>query len=119
MDRRTEYIEALISSLEHVLSTLDGDSSELGGADDPILQECEKAFELYREEAERFGPESRSAELKERIVHAVKLHALVIASAKREKESIGENLEGSSHRRQRREAFKTPPRIGGSCDMAG
>ena len=83
------------------------------------MQACEEAFEAYRSEAERFATEENTPELKARIQHAVKLHALLVSGASREQEKIGESLEGSATRAQFRKAYKKPDHIGGSCDMAG
>jgi len=119
VDQREELIEALIESLERVLDALDADLNELGGSSDPIMQNCEAAFARYRDEAERLKGTQRSDALKTRIQHAVKLQALVCSSASQAKLKIGDNLQSKGTRRQFREAYKLPPELGTSCDMAG
>jgi hypothetical protein len=119
VDRRLEFIEELVRSLESLMDAIERDSIELGSAEDPIMGACTAAFERYTTESERFAPESRSDELKQRIRHAVKLHAMVASSASREQESIGDDLAGSAGRRERRQAFKSLPEVGLSCDLSG
>ncbi len=119
MDRRFEYLELLIESLGALQDALDGDCQQLGNQEDPSMLTCEQAFERFKVELERHGAGERSPELKARIQHAAKLHALVISAASQAKGKIGEDLAGSANRKQFRDALKAPAVLGGSCDMAG
>lgn len=119
MDLRAERIEVLIEALGAVLGGLDADSAELGSEGDPVMAACEQAFARYQEEDQRLAGVERPEALKLRIRHAIKLHAMLGSGVSQERERIGGSLDGSAARKQFREAYKKPPRLGESCDMAG
>ena len=119
MDPRSPAIEELVAELERMLGRLDDAQA---GSEDTLAcwERCARAFDRYRALQEE-ALDAGSPELRERVGHALRLHAVAVASADRRRQALTHDMAQLRSARDRIQAARNGAGASESraCDVRG